>query len=148
VLIDRDARRADGHVQDLRDAEALSHMTRVVAGQFKDCCSADLTIITAGVSQSRQSSKLDNLREVAEILKGLVVDIAHHNPQGILLLASNPVDVLTYAAWKWSGLPSNRSSVPVRLSILRAFYGDLRDGLVSRLTMCMLMSWENMATAR
>jgi L-lactate dehydrogenase len=79
-----------------------------VAGQFKDCCSADLIIITAGVSQSRQSSRLDNLHEVAEIVKGLVVDIAHHNPQGILLLASNPVDVLTYAAWKWSGLPSNR----------------------------------------
>jgi L-lactate dehydrogenase len=108
VLIDRDERRANGHVQDLRDAEPLSYTTRVVAGRFEDCCSADLIIITAGVSQARQGSRLDNLREVAEIVKALVVDIARHNPQGILLIASNPVDVLTYAAWKWSGLPPNR----------------------------------------
>jgi L-lactate dehydrogenase len=59
VLIDRDKRRADGHVQDLRDAEVFSHTTRVVAGQFDDCCSADVIIITAGVSQSGQRSRLD-----------------------------------------------------------------------------------------
>jgi len=41
-------------------------------------------------------------------LKGLVQDVAQHNPHGILVIASNPVDVLTYAAWKWSGLPASR----------------------------------------
>jgi L-lactate dehydrogenase len=51
---------------------------------------------------------LDGLRETAEIVQGLVRDVAKHNPRGILLIASNPVDVLTYAAWKWSGLPANR----------------------------------------
>jgi L-lactate dehydrogenase len=107
VLIDRDERRADGHVQDLRDAEVFSHTTRVVAGQFEDCCSADVIIISAGVSQSGQRSRLDNLNETAAILKGLVLNVARYNPHGILLIASNPVDVLTYAAWKWSGLPPN-----------------------------------------
>ncbi len=108
VLIDRDERRADGHVQDLKDAEVFSHTTRVFAGQFDDCCSPDLIIIAAGVSQSVQGSRLDSLNETAAILKGLVLNIARYNPQGILLIASNPVDVLTYAAWKWSGLPPNR----------------------------------------
>jgi L-lactate dehydrogenase len=108
VLIDRDERRADGHVQDLRDAEVFSHTTRVVAGQFNDCCSADVMIITAGVSQSGRGSRLDNLNDTAAILKGLVLNVARYNPHGILLIASNPVDVLTYAAWKWSGLPPNR----------------------------------------
>ena len=108
VLIDRDKRRADGHVQDLRDAEVFSHTTRVVAGQFEDCCSADVIIITAGVSQSGQRSRLDSLNETAAILKGLVLKVVRYNPHGILLIASNPVDVLTYAAWKWSGLPANR----------------------------------------
>jgi L-lactate dehydrogenase len=42
------------------------------------------------------------------ILKGLVQNISRHNPHGILLIASNPVDVLTYAVWKWSGLPARR----------------------------------------
>jgi threonine dehydrogenase-like Zn-dependent dehydrogenase len=50
VLIDRDRRRAEGHVHDLRDAEVYSHSTRVFAGEFGDCCSADVTIITTGVS--------------------------------------------------------------------------------------------------
>ncbi|HEY4047922.1 MAG TPA: L-lactate dehydrogenase [Acidobacteriaceae bacterium] len=108
VLIDRDERRADGHVQDLRDAEVFSHTTRIVAGQFDDCCSADLIIITAGVSQSGRASRLDNLNDTAAILKRLVLNVAHSNPHAILLIASNPVDVLTYAAWKWSGLPPNR----------------------------------------
>ena len=108
VLIDRDERRADGHVQDLRDAEVFSHTTRVVTGQFDDCCSADVIIITAGASQSGRRSRLENLNETAAILKGLVRDVARSNPHGILLIASNPVDVLTYAAWKWSGLPPNR----------------------------------------
>jgi hypothetical protein len=108
VLIDRDERRADGHVQDLRDAEVFSHTTRVVTGQFDDCCSADVIIITAGVSQSGQRSRLDSLNETAAILKSLVLKVARYNPHGILLIASNPVDVLTYAAWKWSGLQPNR----------------------------------------
>jgi L-lactate dehydrogenase len=108
VLIDRDQRRADGHVQDLRDAEVFTQPTNVVAGQFADCCSADVVIITAGVSQSGRTSRLDNLHETAAILKGLIFNVARHNPHGILLIASNPVDVLTYAAWKWSGFPASR----------------------------------------
>ena len=108
VLIDRDRRRAEGHVQDLRDAELFSHNTRIFTGDLADCSSADVTIITTGVSQSDSKSRLDGLRETAAILKGLVQGVSSHNPHGILLIASNPVDVLTYAAWKWSGLPASR----------------------------------------
>jgi L-lactate dehydrogenase len=108
VLIDRDKRLAQGHVQDLRDAEVFSHATRVLAGDFSDCSSADVTIITAGVSQHGLKSRLDNMNDCAAILKQFVQDVARHNPRGILLIASNPVDVMTYAAWKWSGLPASR----------------------------------------
>jgi L-lactate dehydrogenase len=108
VLIGRDKRRVDGHVQDLRDAEVFTHATKVVAGHLDDCCAADVIIIAAGVSQSGRTSRLDNLKETAAILKGLVLNVARRNPHGILLIASNPVDVLTYAAWKWSGLPPGR----------------------------------------
>jgi L-lactate dehydrogenase len=108
VLIDRDPRRAEGHANDLRDAEVFSHTTRVFVGDFSDCCSADVTIITAGVSQSGQKSRTEGLRETGAILHALVSDVCLQNPRGILLIASNPVDVLTYAAWKWSGLPAHR----------------------------------------
>ena len=108
VLIDRDEHRAEGQVNDLRDAEAFSHTTRILVGDFSDCCSADVTIITAGVSQSGQRSRMEGLRETGAILHGLVSEVCLQNPRGILLIASNPLDVLTYAAWKWSGLPAGR----------------------------------------
>jgi L-lactate dehydrogenase len=108
VLIGRDSRRAEGHVNDLRDAEVFSHTTRIFVGDFSDCCSADVTIITAGVSQSGQKSRMEGLRETGAILHGIVNNVCLQNPRGILLIASNPVDVLTYAAWKWSGLPAGR----------------------------------------
>jgi L-lactate dehydrogenase len=108
VLIDRDSRRAEGHVNDLRDAEVFSHATRIFVGDFSDCCSADVTIVTAGVSQSGQKSRMEGLRDTGAIVHGLVNDICLQNPPGILLIASNPVDVLTFAAWRWSGLPASR----------------------------------------
>lgn len=108
VLVNRDERRADGHVQDLLDAEVFTRTTKVVVGRLDDCCAADVIIISAGVGQSGQTSRLDSLHETAAMLKGLVQDVARYSPHGILLIASNPVDVLTYAAWKWSGLPPNR----------------------------------------
>jgi len=108
ALIDRDARRAQGHVNDLRDAEVFSHRTHVFVGNFADCCSADITVITAGVSQAGQKSRLEGLRETGAILHGFVGDVCRQNPRGILLIASNPVDALTYATWRWSGLPASR----------------------------------------
>ena len=94
VLIDRDSRRVEGHVNDLRDAEVFSHSTRIFVGDFSDCCSADVTIVTAGVSQSGQKSRMEGLRETGAILHGLVDDVCLQNPCGILLVAWNPVDGL------------------------------------------------------
>jgi L-lactate dehydrogenase len=108
VLINRDRRRAMGHANDLRDAELFSHKTSVLVGDLSDCCSADVTIITTGVSQSGQRSRITGLHESAAILHEVLSHICLQNPRGILLIASNPVDVLTYAAWKWSGLPAQR----------------------------------------
>lgn len=108
VLIDRDPRRAEGHVQDLRDAEVFSRSAHIVASEFADCCSADVTIITVGTSQAGLRSRLEGLKETAAMLKDLVAELARHSPKGVLLIASNPVDVLTYAAWRWSGLAATR----------------------------------------
>jgi len=108
VLIDRNSQRAKGHVQDLKDAELFSHTTRILAGNFADCGSADVIIVTAGVGHRPGAPRLEYLKENASIVKGIVEEISKHNPCGILLIASNPVDVLTYGAWKWSGLPVHR----------------------------------------
>jgi L-lactate dehydrogenase len=109
VLINRNRTLAEGHVQDLKDAALFSHTTRIVAGDFSDCHSADVIIITVGVPQTPgMRSRLDDLKQSAAILQRIILEIARHDAQGVLLIASNPVDVLTCAAWKWSGLPPNR----------------------------------------
>jgi len=109
VLINRDKVRARAHVDDLRDAELFSHTSRIILGDFSDCCDCDIVVMTVGASQSSvQVSRLENLQEAAAIFRTLVPQVAAHNPSAILLIASNPVDVLTYAAWKWSGFPVER----------------------------------------
>jgi len=128
VLIDRDKKRAEGHANDMRDAALFSHNAKVFAGDFSDCGDADVTIITAGVSPSvDMKSRLDNLHESASMLKDITGKIACHNPR-ILLVASNPVDVLTYAVWKWSGLPAGRvigSGTSLDTSRFRRRLGEL-----------------------
>jgi L-lactate dehydrogenase len=109
VLVNRDRRVAEGHVHDLRDAALFSHTTRIVAGDFSDCAAADVIIIAAGVPQAPGGkSRLDDLVESSSILREIIGEIVRYDPGGILLIASNPVDVLTYAAWKWSKLPPGR----------------------------------------
>jgi L-lactate dehydrogenase len=109
VLINRNRTLAEGHAQDLKDAALFSHPTRVFAGDFSDCHNADVIIITAGVGQSAGTrSRLDDLEKSAAIVREIILELMRHNPRGVLLIASNPVDILSYAAWKWSGLPSNR----------------------------------------
>jgi L-lactate dehydrogenase len=108
VLIGRNRERSEGHVQDLRDAEVFSHRTRVSTGDFNDCCSADIIIICVGLSQSAGRSREDGMEVTAALLKDLVRDVSGHNPRAILLIASNPVDVMTHVACKWSGLPPDQ----------------------------------------
>jgi len=122
ILVDKDQKHLEGHLHDLRDAALFSHTTRVVAGSFSDCCDADVVIITAGVSQAAtMRSRLENLAEGASILRSIVLEIACHDPHGVLLLASNPVDVLTYAAWNGRVCLLGESSAPELSWIRHAF---------------------------
>jgi L-lactate dehydrogenase len=109
VLIGRDRERVLGHVSDLRDATPYSQPGRILAGDFGDCATADVIIVTVGAPQSRQTgSRLDDLKSSAAMVKEVMTEIARHAPSGVVVIASNPVDVLTHAAWKWSGLPAAR----------------------------------------
>ena len=109
VLIGRDRNRVEGQVKDLRDAALYSQATRIVAGDFAHCASADVIIVTVGVpQQSYKGSRLDDLKSSAAMVKEVVTVIAAQEPKGVIVIASNPVDVLTYAAWKWSRLSPGR----------------------------------------
>lgn len=108
VLIDHNQVKAEGEAMDLRHAVPLSHPTRVWAGEYQDCKGAAITVITAGTSQKTGETRLDLVHRNVEIMQGIIPRVVEHNPNGILLIASNPVDILSYVSWKLSGLPASR----------------------------------------
>lgn len=67
-----------------------------------------LCIVTAGARQRPGESRLDLVQRNTDIFKGIIPKLVEHSPNTILLIVSNPVDILTYVAWKLSGLPENR----------------------------------------
>jgi L-lactate dehydrogenase len=108
VLIDVNRAKAEGEAMDLNHAVPFSHPTRIWAGDYKDCAGAAITVLAAGVGQKPGQTRLECLQANTQVWKEIVPKIAGQNPRGILLVATNPVDVLTYAALKLSGLPAAR----------------------------------------
>jgi L-lactate dehydrogenase len=108
VLIDANRARAEGEAMDLNHTVPFAYPTRVWAGDYCDCAGAVVTVLAAGGNQKPGETRLDLLKKNASIWRNIVPEVARHNPEGILLVATNPVDVLTYAAWKLSGLPPER----------------------------------------
>ncbi len=108
VLIDANANKARGEAMDINHSVPLVQPARVWAGSYEDCAGAALTVITAGSAQKPGETRLDLTQRNTFILKQIIPQIVRYNPDGLLLMATNPVDILTYVAWKISGLPADR----------------------------------------
>jgi len=109
VLIDIDKERATGEAMDLNHGLSFApRKMKIFAGQYSDCKDADIVVITAGVSQKEGETRIDLLNRNATIIKSVVDQVMKSQFDGIILLASNPVDILTYVAWKASGLPASK----------------------------------------
>lgn len=108
VLIDANRAKAEGEAMDLNHTVPFTHPTRVWAGDYADCAGAIVTVLAAGAGQKPGETRLDLIKKNAAIWREIVPNLVKNNPNGILLIATNPVDVLTYAAWKLSGLPHQR----------------------------------------
>jgi len=109
VLIDVNQEKAEGEALDLLDGMSWAQENiKVWAGDYQDCRDADIVVITAGVNQKPGQTRLELIDINAGIIKDVAAKIMASGFDGILVVASNPVDVLTQCAWKASGLPSNR----------------------------------------
>src|SRR5690349_6265593 len=108
VLIDTNRAKAEGEAMDLNHTVPFTHPTRIWAGDYPDCSGAAVTVLAAGASQKPGETRLDLIKKNAAIWRLIVPEVVKYNPAGILLIATNPVDVLTYAAWKLSRLPASR----------------------------------------
>lgn len=109
VLIDIDNEKAIGEAMDLNHGLAFAPRKMTIrAGDYSECKDAGLVVITAGVNQKEGETRIQLLNRNGQIMKSVVKNIMKSGFDGIILVASNPVDVLAYVAWKESGLPSNR----------------------------------------
>jgi L-lactate dehydrogenase len=108
VLIDANHAKAEGEAMDLNHAIPFSHPTRVWAGDYGDCAGASVIILAAGAGQKPGETRLDLVNKNARIWREIVPRIVEYNRTAILVIATNPVDVLTYATWKLSGLPAKQ----------------------------------------
>lgn len=105
VLIDKDEARAHGEAMDLQHTVPFCHRTEVRASNLLDTAGAAITVICAGERPKPNQDPADVLEHNAGVIKEIAPLVAEVNPDGIILVATNPVDVMTYGAWKLSGLP-------------------------------------------
>ncbi len=100
VLVDKDRRRAEGEAMDIRHSVPFARASSVRVGGLADCADAAVTVFAAGVSQRPGESRLDLARRNAAIFEEVLDELRAHDPPGVLIVASNPVDVLTQIASK------------------------------------------------
>ena len=109
VLTDIVAEDAEGEAMDLLDALAVApSYVRIKKGTYKDAKDCDVVVITAGAAQKPGETRLELLNKNVGILQGMVKEIMDSGFDGIFLVVTNPMDVMTYFALKFSGLPAER----------------------------------------
>ena len=108
VLIDLDHKKAEGEALDIAHGVPFARQMKIYAGDYDDIGDAAIIIVTAGANQKPDETRLDLVHKNIGIFKSIIPEIAKRNCQGILLIVSNPVDILTYTALKLSGFPENR----------------------------------------
>jgi L-lactate dehydrogenase len=108
VVIDADRSRAQGEAMDIAHAVPFYAPVSVRPGGLADAAGAAVTVIAAGAAQREGESRPALLVRNVEVLRGIVAEVVQANPEGLLLVATNPVDALTFAALRLSGLPSAR----------------------------------------
>ncbi|OJT34546.1 L-lactate dehydrogenase [Staphylococcus ureilyticus] len=109
VIIDLDEAKVKGDVADLNHSAPYGDSpVKVKAGSYEDCSNADLIVITAGAAQKPGETRLDLVEKNTKIFKDIVTKIMSTGFNGIFLIATNPVDVLSYVTQKVSGLPKTQ----------------------------------------
>ena len=108
AIIDLSKERTEGDALDLEDATPFTAPKLVYAADYDTCKDADLVVITAGAPQKPGETRLDLVDKNMKIMKSIIEPIKASGFDGIILVAANPVDILTYAAQKFSGFPKHK----------------------------------------
>lgn len=130
VLIDINKEKAFGEALDIYQGTPYSHSCLVSEGDYADAEGSDIVVITSGVARKPGQSRLDLAQTNVNIIKSIAPQIVKHAPDAIYVIVSNPVDVLTYAFCKYSGLPEKQiigSGTILDTSRLRAYLSEFYE---------------------
>ncbi len=128
VLVNRDEDKLLGEVMDLQHAVPLARPIRIWAGNYEDVATADIVVITAGVGSKPGETRLDLLGRNAVVIREIMQKLMLVNFDGIILMTTNPVDILAQIAQEESGLPSAKvigSGTVLDTARLRVLLGEM-----------------------
>lgn len=108
VMIDINGEKASGEALDIRQGTPFCNPANVYAGTYADAVNSDIVIITSGLARKPGQSRLDLAQVNVDMIKGVSANILRYAPNATYVIVSNPVDVLTYAFYKYSGISESR----------------------------------------
>ena len=108
VLIDINTDKALGEALDIKQATPFIDNCDIYAGSYSDAVDSDVVVITSGVGRKPGQTRLELVQTNVNIIKGISTEIIKYSPNAIYILVANPVDILTYAFLKYTGLPKNQ----------------------------------------
>ena len=108
VLVNRDKAKAHAKTYDISHCIGNNDYTEIISGDYEQSKNSDLVIITAGVLPDENGTRMDVLNSNIKIYKEIIPEILKYSPNCVLLIVTNPVDVMAYAAWRISGLNSTK----------------------------------------
>jgi L-lactate dehydrogenase len=108
VIIDVNKDRAEGEAMDLNHGVPFAQPVKIWSGEYSDCEDAEVIVIAVDKGQRIEQSRLELAEGNFDIMKQIVPNVTKYNKEGILLVVTNPLDVMTYATLKLSGFPKNR----------------------------------------
>lgn len=135
VLIDVNQEKALGEVMDINHGLSFLGQMNIYAGDYSDIKDCDVIVVTAGLARKPGETRMDLARKNTAIAKDMCENIMKHYNGGVILVVSNPVDIMTYCFQRWSGLPHGRvvgtgttlDSARFRFAISQLFKIDVRN---------------------
>lgn len=108
VIVDVNKEKALGEVLDLRHGSAFIKPMNITTGDYEATKDSDIVVVTAGAPQKPGETRIDLVNKNVSIFKSIIPEVAKYSPDAILLIVANPVDILSYVAYKLSGFPQER----------------------------------------
>ena len=110
VLIDINKEKANGEAMDLNHGLAFARTNmKITAGDYRDCTDADIIVLCAGVSQKPGEDRISLLQRNREVFQSIVAPVLYSGFDGVFLIATNPVDIMTRVVWQESGFDCKKS---------------------------------------